>query len=118
MALLRGRRYVIPTDIHDVAPEVLRHRVLLSYDALAEGIGVEDVVRRVLEQVPEPRIAPQQDEAARAAAAPGPLPVPMTVPAPPSPVASKPTGWVVPWRSGKDQPDLPPGRSPGAPGAA
>ncbi len=73
MALLRGRRYVIPTDIHDVAPEVLRHRVLLSYDALAEGIGVEDVVGRVLEQVPEPRIAPQQDEAARTAQVPAPV---------------------------------------------
>jgi MoxR-like ATPase len=114
MALLRGRRYVIPTDIHDVAPEVLRHRVLLSYDALAEGIGVEDVVGRVLEQVPEPRIAPQQDEAARSVPAPGPAPVPMTNPIPPAAVTGKLTGWVAPWRNGKDQPDLPAGRSPGA----
>jgi MoxR-like ATPase len=68
MALLRGRRFVVPEDIHDVAPEVLRHRVLLSYDALASGFGIEDVVRRVLQNVPEPRIAPSQDEAARAAA--------------------------------------------------
>ncbi len=118
MALLRGRRYVIPTDIHDVAPEVLRHRVLLSYDALAEGIGVEDVVRRVLEQVPEPRIAPQQDEAARTAAASGPVPVPTANPAPPAAMPGQPTGWVAPWRSGKDQADLPAGRAPGASGAA
>jgi MoxR-like ATPase len=114
LALLRGRRYVIPTDIHDVAPEVLRHRVLLSYDALAEGIGVEDVVGRVLERVAEPRIAPQQDEAARAASA----PVPMTVPAPPSAVASQSTGWVAPWGQRNGQDELSPGRSPGAPGAA
>jgi MoxR-like ATPase len=118
MALLRGRRYVVPEDIHDVAPEVLRHRVLLSYDALAEGTGVEDVVRRVLEQVPEPRIAPQQDEAARTASAPYPVPSPMTTPPLPSAGASKPTGWVAPWRSGKDQANLPPSASPGAPGAA
>ena len=65
MALLRGRRFVVPEDIHDVAPEVLRHRLLLSYDALAEGVSVEDVIQRVLQQVPEPRIAPHQDEAGR-----------------------------------------------------
>jgi MoxR-like ATPase len=68
MALLRGRRFVVPEDIHDVAPEILRHRVLLSYDALANGVSVEDVVRQVLQSVSEPRIAPHQDEAARAAA--------------------------------------------------
>jgi MoxR-like ATPase len=72
MALLRGRRFVVPADIRDVAPEVLRHRILLSYDALANGVGVEEIVRQVLETVPEPRVAPQQDEAARIAAQDGP----------------------------------------------
>ncbi len=52
MALLRGRRFVVPEDVRDVVPEVLRHRILLSYDALAEGTGVENVIRRVLEQYP------------------------------------------------------------------
>jgi MoxR-like ATPase len=59
---------VVPEDIHAVAPEVLRHRVLLSYDALASGVGIEDVVQRVLQNVAEPRIAPHQDETARMAA--------------------------------------------------
>jgi MoxR-like ATPase len=68
MALLRGRRFVVPQDIHDVAPEVLRHRVLLSYDALANGVGIEDIVQQVIDKVPEPRVAPHQDEAARTAA--------------------------------------------------
>ena len=99
MALLRGRRFVVPEDIHDVAPEVLRHRVLLSYDALAKGISVEDVVRQVLEQVPEPRIAPHQDEAARRRL--GPVPAPTADPAPPAAMPGQPTGWVAPWRSGK-----------------
>ena len=67
MALLRGRRFVVPSDIHDVAPEILRHRLLLSYDALAEGVNVEQVIQQLLQKVPEPRVAPHQDEAARSA---------------------------------------------------
>ncbi len=118
MALLRGRRFVVPGDVHDVAPEVLRHRVLLSYDALAEGTGVEDVVRRVLEQVPEPRIAPQQDEAARTAPAASFAAPPATVPRPPH-AAGKPTGWVAPWRSRQGSRLRPPraGRSAAAHGS-
>ncbi len=62
LAVLRGRRFVVPQDVFDVAPEVLRHRVTLTYDALAEGTQADDVVRTVLRHVPAPRIAPQQDE--------------------------------------------------------
>jgi MoxR-like ATPase len=61
LAYLRGRDYVLPQDISDVAPDVLRHRVLLSYEALAEGVGAETVVSRVLAAVPPPRIAPSQE---------------------------------------------------------
>jgi MoxR-like ATPase len=89
LALLRGRRFVVPEDIHDVAPEILRHRVLLSYDALADGVGVEDVVRQVLQNVPPPRVAPHQDEAARAAASgPGPGRPAQIYPAAPAPGAA------------------------------
>ena len=38
LALLRGRRFLVPQDVADVAPEVLRHRLILTYDALAEGV--------------------------------------------------------------------------------
>jgi MoxR-like ATPase len=117
IALLRGRRFVVPGDVHDVAPEVLRHRVLLSYDALAEGTGVETVVRRVLELVPQPKIAPQQDEAARTASPP-PMAAQMAAPPPPPAAPGEATGWASPWRSAKDQADLPASGSPGAPGAA
>ena len=48
LALLRGRRYVIPQDVFDVAPEVLRHRLILTYDALADGITPDDVIRQVV----------------------------------------------------------------------
>ncbi len=55
LALLRGREFLVPQDIYDVAPEVLRHRVVLSYDALADGVDVDDVLRRVLSTVVPPR---------------------------------------------------------------
>ena len=45
---MRGRSYVVPQDIYDVARDVLRHRVLLSYEALADGVTAEDVVERVV----------------------------------------------------------------------
>jgi len=63
MAVLRGRRFVVPQDVYEVAPEVLRHRIALSYDAMAEGLHPDDIVRRVLGHVPVPRIAPRHDTA-------------------------------------------------------
>jgi MoxR-like ATPase len=61
LALLRGRRFLVPHDVYDVAPEVLRHRLLLSYDALASGVSVDDIIGRVLSAVPAPHVAPHQD---------------------------------------------------------
>lgn len=61
LALLRGRSYVLPQDVFDVAPEILRHRLVLSYEALAREIGADQVVNRILGTVPAPRIAPSQD---------------------------------------------------------
>jgi MoxR-like ATPase len=54
LALLRGRRYVLASDVRDLAPDVLRHRLVLSYDALSDGVDVEDILDRVLEKLPEP----------------------------------------------------------------
>ncbi|GAC1535325.1 MAG: MoxR family ATPase [Acidimicrobiales bacterium] len=65
LAVLRGRRFLVPQDIFDVAPEVLRHRLLLSYDALAEGVSADDVVHRLLSVIEAPRVAPRQQEAER-----------------------------------------------------
>ncbi|MGI9621549.1 MAG: AAA family ATPase [Acidimicrobiales bacterium] len=61
LALLRGRGYVLPQDVFDVAPEVLRHRIVLSYEALAQDLTTDLIVNRVLATVPAPRIAPSQD---------------------------------------------------------
>ena len=54
LALLRGRRYVLASDVRDLAPDVLRHRIVLSYDALSDGVDVEDILDRVLEKISEP----------------------------------------------------------------
>ncbi len=63
LALLRGRDYVLPQDVVDVAPDVLRHRLVLSYEALADGTSVEDLMTKLLATVPAPRLAPSQDTA-------------------------------------------------------
>lgn len=54
MAFLRRRGFVIPEDIKELAPDVLRHRIILSYEAEAEELTPDDVVRRVLEGVEVP----------------------------------------------------------------
>ncbi|HEX7324638.1 MAG TPA: MoxR family ATPase [Rhodanobacteraceae bacterium] len=54
VAWLAGRDYVLPEDIQSLAPDVLRHRVLLGYEAEAEGLRVDDVVKQLLERVPLP----------------------------------------------------------------
>ncbi len=50
-ALLQGRNYVTPHDVKSMAPDVLRHRVMLSYEAEAEGKTSDDIIRTVLESV-------------------------------------------------------------------
>ena len=64
MALLRGRSYATPQDVFDVAPEVLRHRLLLTYDALARDITPDHVVQRVLSTVPATWVSPKPNEKA------------------------------------------------------
>jgi MoxR-like ATPase len=54
LALLAGRPYVLPEDVKGIAPDVLRHRIHVSYEAEAEGIDGEEVGRRILEQVRVP----------------------------------------------------------------
>jgi MoxR-like ATPase len=54
LALLRGRRYALPEDMIDLVPDVLRHRLVLSYEALAEGVTADQIVQRILATVPAP----------------------------------------------------------------
>jgi MoxR-like ATPase len=53
-AFLRGREFVTPDDVKAMAPDVLRHRVLLTYEAEAESVTSEQVIARVLDAVPSP----------------------------------------------------------------
>ncbi len=53
-AFLRGRGYVVPEDVRALAPEVLRHRIVLTFEAEAESLSTDDVVARVLEAVKAP----------------------------------------------------------------
>ena len=57
LALVRGRDYVLPQDVVDVVPDVLRHRLVLSYDALADGVPVDHIVNRVLQAIPLPQVS-------------------------------------------------------------
>ncbi|MGQ4598532.1 AAA family ATPase [Nocardia sp. R6R-6] len=108
VALIRGRDYVVPQDVVEVIPDVLRHRLVLSYDALADEISPEDVIKRVLQTVGLPQVAPQAvaPVAAGQSAPPPPIPQPQipqppvppqqAVPQPPNGQPSQPAGTIPP----------------------
>ena len=54
IAFLDGRNYVTPQDVKSLAPDILRHRILLTYEAEAEGVTSDDVVQQLLDKVPVP----------------------------------------------------------------
>ena len=77
LALLRRRSYALPQDVFDVAPDVLGHRLVLSYEALAQDVDIDHVLDRLLATVTAPRITPTQDVTAK--------------PVPPAPVGGRRT---------------------------
>jgi MoxR-like ATPase len=56
LAVLRGRGYALPQDVAELARDVLRHRLVLTYQALAEGVGADQLLGAVLQAIPAPRI--------------------------------------------------------------
>ncbi len=54
LALVRGREYVLPQDVRTIAPDVLRHRLVLSYEALSDDVDAQHVIGAVLSRVPVP----------------------------------------------------------------
>ena len=54
LAFLRGRNYALPEDVTDLVPDVLRHRLVLSYAALSDGQSPDALIRRILQAVPAP----------------------------------------------------------------
>lgn len=84
LAILRGRSYVVPQDMFDVARDVLRHRLMLSYEALAKDLSADDVINRVLSVVPAASISPLPHGQTR--------PMAVTPSATPAPVPATPAG--------------------------
>jgi MoxR-like ATPase len=56
LAFVRGRRYALPQDVRDVALDVIRHRLVLSYEALADNVNGDDLLQRILEAIPIPEV--------------------------------------------------------------
>ena len=54
LALMRGRSYALPEDVTDMVADVMRHRLVLSYEALAEGLTADALVQRLMKKVPPP----------------------------------------------------------------
>ena len=53
-AFLRGRAYVIPEDVRAIAPDVLRHRIGVTYEAEAENVHTEEIINTILNEVQVP----------------------------------------------------------------
>jgi MoxR-like ATPase len=64
LAFLRGRRYALPSDVAELMPDVLRHRLVLSYEGLADGVTADAVTAAVLEKYPPPRMQLGERDAA------------------------------------------------------
>jgi MoxR-like ATPase len=56
LAFVRGRDFALPQDVIDMAPDVMRHRIVLSFEALSDNVTADDVVSTVLKHVPVPKV--------------------------------------------------------------
>ena len=96
LALVRGRDYVLPQDVLDVTADVLRHRLVLSYDAIADGVPADHIVKRIVQTVPLPQVAPRQRAGGFGPSSPGGPSVPHAPPgygpAPTGPYPTSPQG--------------------------
>ncbi len=54
LAMLRGRSYALPEDMSDLVPDVLRHRLVLSYEALSEGLSPDAIIGKIMAKIPAP----------------------------------------------------------------
>jgi MoxR-like ATPase len=64
LALLRGRGFVLPEDVRALAADVMRHRLVLTYEALAEGVDADSLLERVIAAVPVPEVTLSRSEVA------------------------------------------------------
>jgi len=66
LAFVRGRSYVLPQDVLDMAPDVLRHRVVPSYEALSDNVTSDDLLKRIFERIPIPVVPLHEHNRVRA----------------------------------------------------
>jgi MoxR-like ATPase len=66
LALVRGRSYALPQDVLDLALDVMRHRLVLSYEALSENVSADDVLTKILDRIPIPVVPLHEHARARA----------------------------------------------------
>jgi MoxR-like ATPase len=66
LALVRGRTYALPQDVLDLALDVMRHRLVLSYEALSENVSADDVLTKILDRIPIPVVPLHEHARARA----------------------------------------------------
>jgi MoxR-like ATPase len=66
LAFVRGRSYALPQDVRDLALDVIRHRLVLSYEALADNISADDLLSRILGAVPVPEVPLHENQRTRA----------------------------------------------------
>ena len=64
LAFVRGRSYVIPQDVIDVVHDVMRHRIIPSYEALSDGVSTDAIIQKVMQAIPAPAQALQSHAAA------------------------------------------------------
>ena len=65
LAFLRGRDYALPQDVRDVAIDVIRHRLVLSYEALSDNVESDDILDRLMEAIPMPEVPLREYTGAR-----------------------------------------------------
>ena len=51
---MQGRAYVVPQDVKNIAPDILRHRIIVSYEAEAEDMTSDDIIRHILDELLTP----------------------------------------------------------------
>jgi MoxR-like ATPase len=56
LAFVRGRSYTLPQDVLDMALDVMRHRLVLSYEALSDNVNADDLLKRILNRIPVPEV--------------------------------------------------------------
>jgi len=66
LAYVRGRDYALPQDVLDVALDVMRHRLVLSYEALSDNVTGDDVLNKILSRIPKPEVPLHERSNARA----------------------------------------------------